>query len=268
MRLLGMKSILLGSIVVFVMCQGKVSEHTNARTANTNDKFFDSGSSVLADRYLCPDSFFRKSYDTSSFQHYLSHLTLKPLGTLVKYYDGSNKPSEAYSSVVDMAISPVDLQQCADAVMRLRGEYLFKTKRYNEISFRFLGDGRMHAYLDYAGTDRSYKKFRKYMDYVFSYANTASLNKQMHSVRFSDMRIGDVLIKTGNPYGHAVIVVDMCYNSKGEKMYLLAQSYMPAQETQILRNPNGNGSSWYGEPNGSEIKTPEWTFDTTHLKRW
>ena len=51
------------------------------------------------------------------------------------------------------------------------------------------------------------------------------------------MQIGDVLIQGGSP-GHAVIVVDMAENpATGEKLYLLAQSYMPAQDIQSAGEP-------------------------------
>jgi hypothetical protein len=81
------------------------------------------------------------------------------------------------------------------------------------------------------------------------------------------MQIGDVFIQGGSP-GHAVIIVDMAKNSKGEKIFILAQSYMPAQETQILKNPNDtNSSPWYTLPT-STLETPEWDFNATDLKTW
>ncbi len=82
------------------------------------------------------------------------------------------------------------------------------------------------------------------------------------------MEIGHVFIQKGNPYGHAVIVVDMAQNSKGKKIYLLAQSYMPAQETQILANPNDSDlSPWYNL-DYETIITPEWIFYPTDLKHF
>jgi hypothetical protein len=125
----------------------------------------------------------------------------------------------------------------------------------------------MHGFKAYAKGDYSYKKFRNYMDYVFAYANTASLKKQLKPVPFYNMQAGDVLIQSGNPYGHAVIVTDVCINKKGEKCFMLAQSYMPAQETQILVVP-GSTQPWYPKPQSKNIHTPEWTFDTTDLRRW
>lgn len=263
-----MKILILGSAVLLLYCrQIPLNVHAVNDLESKGKLAYDSNENILSERYNCPDSFYRKGYDSSTFAWYLSHLKLKPMLERVRYYNGSYKPAEAYSSVVDMEISPVDLQQCADAVMRLRGEYLYNSRQYDKIAFKFLGDDKWHHYLDYVGSDRSYKKFRKYMDYVFSYANTGSLHKQLKPKRFSDMQIGDVFVQKGQPYGHAVIVVDVCYNARGEKKFLLAQSYMPAQETQILRNP-GSSDSWYAKPEGKKLYTPEWTFDTTDLRTW
>ena len=84
------------------------------------------------------------------------------------------------------------------------------------------------------------------------------------------MQIGDVFIKGGSP-GHAVIVVDMAINPKtNKKIFMVAQSYMPAQDIHILINTNKPAiSPWYDlEETASEIETPEWTFDNNQLKRF
>ncbi len=264
-----MPRIVLISLIVIVCCNNTEKHHSATKVNSLSQvSLMDSNKMVVSERYLCPDSFFRTHYDTNSFEYYLSHLQLKPIDAMVKMYDGTIKyNNNVYSSVVDMEISAVDLQQCADAVMRLRGEYLFTTKQYSKIKFRLLKNGEMLSYLNYTGSDRSYKKFRKYMDYVFSYANTSSLHDQLHAVAFSNIQIGDVFIQKGKPYGHAVIVVDVCKNNKGEKQFILAQSYMPAQETQILQCPYTN-SSWYTMTKSPILQTPEWQFDTTDLRRW
>jgi hypothetical protein len=255
-------------LVISLFCCNGISTENTLELIKPMTSLIDTSGKFIITRFNCPDSFTRRSYDSSSFAFYLSHLKLKPSEAKVHLYDGTLKQNEAaYSAVVDMPISPKDLQQCADAVMRLRGEYLFNRKSYQEIAFRFLGDGKLHSYLDYAGSDRSYAKFIKYMDHVFMYANTGSLFAQLKPAPFYTIQPGDVLIQKGQPYGHAVIVVDMCYGPNGEKKFLLAQSYMPAQETQILRQP-GNESCWYSSKISGEIRTPEWTFDTTDLRRW
>ncbi len=224
---------------------------------------------TITTRFLPPAGYTRTEEAEGSYGTYLRTLPLKPFGTLVKYYDGSFKANHnIYAAVVDMDISPRDLQQCADAVMRLRGEYLFSQKKYNEINFNFVSDGKPRYYKDYAKEDYSYAKFLKYMDYIFAYANTTSLYNELKAVKFDSMQIGDVLIQKGRPYGHAVIVVDMAENAEGKKVYMLAQSYMPAQETQVLLNPmDKNLSPWYELKEGT-IKTPEWTFKTKDLRRF
>lgn len=220
-------------------------------------------------RYSCPQGYTRTEEDSLSFAFYLRLLPLKPDSVLVKYYNGETKAkSNVYDAVIDMPISPKDLQQCADAVMRLRGEYLFSVKKYSAIQFRFLGDGQYHSFVTYANGQYTYPKFRAYMDYVFNYANTASLKKQLKEKAYSEIAIGDVLIQSGQPYGHAVIVIDLCTNSEGQKKYMLAQSYMPAQETQLLLNPE-NGTVWFTLDKQNEtIVTPEWVFTSKDLRTW
>ncbi len=53
-----------------------------------------------------------------------------------------------------------------------------------------------------------------------------------------------------------------------EKIFLLAQSYMPAQEIQILESTE-NVNPWYRLPGGGgELVTPEWIFPPGSLKRF
>lgn len=255
-------------MIALLCCNSTDSKQAILNSGIVNKPLIDTAALALCDRFNCPDSFQRQPSDTNSFAYYLSHLPLKPAYARVHNFDGTLKVNEAaYMAVVDMPISDKDLQQCADAVMRLRAEYLFQQKQYAKIGFRFLGDGKLHRYLDYAGNDRSYKTFRKYMEHVFVYANTASLYAQLQKASYHSLKTGDVLIQKGQPYGHAVIVVDVCENASGMKKFLLAQSYMPAQETQILRCP-GQSSCWYNLDSAPRIVTPEWTFDTSDLRRW
>ena len=79
---------------------------------------------------------------------------------------------------------------------------------------------------------------------------------------------GDVLIRGGFP-GHAVIVMDVAKNKAGNKIYMLAQSYMPAQDIHVLNNPSDKAlSPWYEVNDENEIITPEYVFKRDELKRW
>ena len=235
-----------------------------------NEKLVVKTENTIISRFKVPDGYTRKVNTENSFGYYLQHLPLKDFSTEVKYYDGRiKKNNNVYVSVVDLAIGTKNLHECADAVMRLKAEWLFKHKRFSEIHFNFLSDGKPRYYNDYVKGDNSYKKFWSYLENVFAFANTASLHDEMKKVDdINDLLPGDVLIEKKNPYGHVVIVVDMAENEKGEKIVLLAQSYMPAQEIQILVNPNDSElSPWYHLKEG-DIVTPEWYFTSENHRRF
>jgi len=223
--------------------------------------------------------------DINGFGNYLRSLSLKPEGSLVKYYNGSEKSKDnVYEYVIDLEIGNKDLHQCADAIMRLRAEYFWEKKDYENIHFNFTNgfrvdykewmkgnrivvDGNKTSWAKKAEASSSYKDFWDYMEVIFMYAGTASLEKEMKAISVQEAEIGDVLIKGGFP-GHAVIIVDEAINKKGQKVFLLAQSYMPAQELQVLSNPfNKHLSPWYKLEEGI-IKTSEWTFSSDQLKRF
>lgn len=223
---------------------------------------------TIGTRFPPPAGYQRRQVDSLSYAFFLRNFKLKKHNTKVQYFNGSFKErSNVYCAVLDIDCGTKDLQQCADAVMRLRGEYLYQQKRYDEIHFNFLKDKKPHYFLEYSNRKTDYPTFRKYMDYVFSYANTGSLADEMHPKRMQDLQAGDVLIQKKTPYGHAVTVMDVAYGEKGEIAYLLSQSYMPAQDIQVLLNPSEpDFSPWYKVDGKFDIKTPEWNFTTSDLK--
>lgn len=241
---------------------------------------------IIKERIIPPKGFVRNEVKEDSFEQYLRSLPLQPHGTKVHYFDGREKKKDVHAAVIDMEIGHRDLQQCADAVIRLRAEYLYQQESYDKIRFNFVSgfladystwmqgnrievNGSQVTWVKKTGYNKDYPSFRKYLDMVFAYAGTASLAKELNSVAAEEMIIGDVFIVGGNP-GHCVIVIDMVENkSTGEKLFLLAQSYMPAQDIHILKNPlNQNLSPWYDLDFGQILITPEWQFDRKDLKRF
>ena len=229
---------------ILVSCGSPAKRELNSAGQDPDgEEIINISGQTIADRFNPPPGFVRSELAQSTFGFYLRHLQLKPHESIVRYYDGSPKINrDVYISVIDMDTGDRDLQQCADAVMRLRAEYLYENQSYQDIHFNFISDGQPRYYEEYAGGDHSYTKFRKYMDYIFSYANTRSLSQELTPVGdYGTMQVGDVFIQTGNPFGHAVIVVDMAYDPRTkEKLFMLAQSYMPAQDIQILINRNNS----------------------------
>ncbi len=240
----------------------------------------------IASRIPPPEGFQRTETPAGAFAHWLRHLPLKQEGTPVCLYDGRMKPNQqAHYAVIDIDTGTGDLQQCADAVIRLRAEYLYSQRNIPAIHFNFTsGDeasfsrwisghrpvvnGNRVTWGPQAERDGSYASFRAYLKTVFTYAGTYSLNEELKPRhRDNQMEIGDVFIQGGFP-GHAVIVVDMARNPRtGEKAFLLAQSYMPAQDMHILKNPcDSRLSPWYRIPLEHTVQTPEWIFRKTDLR--
>lgn len=210
-----------------------------------------------------PEGYTRIPAEKNSFAEWLRHIELKKDKTVYLYNKTRKKNQTAQFAVLNISVDNKDLQQCADAVMRLRAEYLYAQKRYNEICFT---DNNKKNYTLGSQTDR--KHFDEYLNKVFTMCGTLSLEKQLKQLHtIYELKPGDVLIQGGCP-GHAMIVADMAVNKDGKKIFLLAQSYMPAQDIHIVINPaNKNLSPWY-ELDNSAISTPEWDFGKQHFKTW
>ncbi|HHW47513.1 MAG TPA: DUF4846 domain-containing protein [Clostridiaceae bacterium] len=255
-------------------------------TAEAATDLINEKGNTVEERIEVPKGFKRVNVIAGSFAEYLRTLPLKPHGSKVKYYDGNEKPSEVYEAVIDIDVGDRDLQQCADAVMRLWAEYLYSRGFFDKIHFNFTNgfnaeytkwrqghrikvEGNKVYWVKEAEASNDYDSFRKYLNMVFAYAGTLSLSKEMKKVPLENMAIGDVFIEGGSP-GHCVIVIDMAENVEtGEKLFILAQSYMPAQDIHILKNPaNGDGNPWYTVNFGEVLKTPEWEFTRDQLMRF
>ncbi len=213
---------------------------------------------------ILPAGFRRQNASQGSFTIFLRNVKLKKDNTVYLYNGQPKRNQFAQYAVLDISIGNADLQQCADAVMRLRAEYLFEQKDYEKIVFY---DHNKKAYPFAAPFTPTH--LSSYLKRVFGMCGSASLAKQLKPVTFfKNIQPGDVIIRGGFP-GHAVIVMDVASNTKGEKIFLLAQSYMPAQDIHVLVNPtNPELSPWYEVNDDLFIQTPEYTFTKNELKSW
>jgi hypothetical protein len=243
---------------------------------------------TIALRFAPPPGFQRVPAPPGSFAAFLRELPLRPEGTPVHLYDGRLKGNQqAHAAVIDIDVGKRDLQQCADAVMRLRAEYLRAAGREDAICFRFTGGpdapwtawraGRRPRVKGDEVTwsapggrprDGSYTAFRRYLEVVMGYAGTASLAKELAPVPDARrVQAGDVYIKGGFP-GHAVLVVDVAEAPDGRRVFLALQSYMPAQDPHVLQAPGSPHAPWYAPPADGGLVTPEWTFAAGALRRF
>lgn len=211
-----------------------------------------------------PEGFTRIPVSPLSFGNWLRNFPLKKSTTVYLYNGLPKRNQQAQYVVLDISTGTKDLQQCADAIMRLRAEYLYQQHRYQEIVFK---DNNGKPYVCPANAQQ--EQFNRYLEQVFSYCGTLSLEKQLKPVpTVNTILPGDVFIKGGSP-GHAAIVMDVVKNSKGEIRVMLANGYMPAQDIHVVRDPdNDSNSPWINIKDGQWVRLPEWTFQSSQLKTW
>lgn len=241
---------------------------------------------TVESRIATPEGYTRiDTTDDESFTSFIRNYPVKEDGSPVLLYDGSQKRNQsAHIAVLELPIENEDLQQCADSIMRMYAEYYYATGQYDKIRFHFVNgflaeyskwregyrisfSGNDTVWVQSASFDDSYTCFQKFMRIVFSYAGTLSMENESKQISLEEAQVGDIFLKGGSP-GHVVMILDICENEEGERAFLLAQGYMPAQEFHILKNPLHEENPWYYE---SEIiyplRTPEYTFPEGSLKR-
>lgn len=220
-----------------------------------------------------------------SWENYIKNFPRRQ-STVVKDYKGNIVKTHSLG-VLDTRINSV--QQCADAAIRLRAEYFYSKKEYNKISFNLtngievsfdkwakgyrLSDSWnkiIHFYQRNGrkGYDRA--NFESYLKAVMLYAGSASLYRDLKSSNKLP-NIGDLLIIPGYP-SHVVIIIDK-KTIKGVNYYLFANSWIPAQDIEII---NGKNSKYKNIGIYTPIKTNSdiiyingYKFNIkTHLKTW
>lgn len=208
-----------------------------------------------------PAGYERVPLAATSFGSFLRKQPLKKEKT-VYLYNGQPKHNQtAQYAVLNISVGKRDLQQCADAVMRLRAEYL----KLQQQPICFADNaGKKYCWEQYKS-----RGWQSYLETVFGMCGTLSLEKELKPKSWDQLMVGDVLIKGGSP-GHAVLIMDVArHRQTGELIYLLAQSYMPAQDIHVLQNKNEKLlSTWYRADKSTFIYTPEWTFYANQLRSW
>lgn len=218
-----------------------------------------------------PPGYHRIEAAPGSFAAWLRAIPLKKDRT-VYLFDGTPKHYQGGRfAVLDISVGHTDLQQCADAVMRLRAEYCYSRHAFAGIDFYTEQGVRLNfpEWAHHRPDSTSRPSFNAYLTRVFTYCSTRTLEKQLVPKNIGLIFPGDVLIKGGAP-GHAMAVVDVAEDTHGHRICLLAQSYMPAQDIHIVKDLNDTHlSPWFAaDPTQQRIETPEWTFTTNQLRGW
>ena len=144
---------------------------------------------------------------------------------------------------------------------------MFSWEQYSN-GYRAIVTGNDVAFAKTKSEDDSYQNFRKYLDAVYNYAGTISLNKETTSIsNDDDIKAGDILVTPGSP-GHALIIVGKAINANNESIYLLAEGYTPAQSIHIITNRGTDINPWYKlSTKNAETPTARYTFTPTNIRR-
>ena len=248
--------------------------------------FIDSEGSCLESRLLVPQDYTRVPSSSDEITGFIRNFPLKEDGSKVLKYNGSPITNQDnHVAVFDLSVGERDLQQCADSAMRIYAEYYWSLGEHDKIAFhltngfymnyskwkegyRIVVDGNDVRWNKSASFDDSYESFLKYMEMVFAYAGTLSLAAESTPILLDDLLPGDLLLEGGSP-GHCVMIVDMASDENGNKCFLLAQGYIPAQDFHVLTNPLHPEDPWYYENEMDyPIRTPSWTFNEGSLRQW
>lgn len=254
-------------------------------TAEQKQDYINESGTCLKERITVPVGFTRIQYKKNSFGAFLENYPLCEDGQPVLLYNGNEKTNQnAHVAVFDMDVTEGDLQQCADSVIRMYAEYFYEQKQYDKMKFHFVNgfscdfdkwskgmrvkiNGNETSWYQGANADDSKETLEKYLRTVFSYASTLSMEQESKPIKTSEIQVGDLFIRGGSP-GHVVMVVDVCKNEKGEKAFLLAQGYMPAQQFHVLKNPKHEDNPWYYETELTyPFSTAEYSFEEGSLMR-
>ena len=234
-----------------------------------------------------PQGFNYVDDNDSVYSNWLLGLNLKENKTVYLYNGKPKSNQDVQYAVLNIDIGKKDLIQCADAAMKLRADYLFEKHLYDQIKFlatsgdeisfeswlkgvRWKAQGtKLVSYNIFKEVSNIQQEYNLFMELVFSYCGTYSLSKQLKPINDnSSIQPGDVFVYGGFP-GHAVTVMAVAKNKKDEKIFLLSQGYMPAQDIHILKNyANTELSPWYAISDIYPLYTPQWQFEIGSLKRW
>ncbi|MBA2663181.1 MAG: DUF4846 domain-containing protein [Bradymonadaceae bacterium] len=232
---------------------------------------------TLEARFEVPEGFQRVEVKAGSFGAFLRQLPIRRDRTHVLSYKGARLSSPS-AAVVLIDVGDRDLQQCADALIRLHAEFLWATGKKEQIAYHFTSGDRS-AWSDWQRGERfrvkgarvervrvgaganGHKAFRAYLDHVFMYAGTRSLGRDTVVVKLEDIQPGDLFNVAGSP-GHAVMVLDVAVGPAGERVALIGQSYMPAQDFHVVKSSGERvvKGVWFLLPTAEHptIKTPSW----------
>jgi len=275
-----------GAIFIFNSKKGKVAKNI-ALSYVIPVSYVNKDGATVMERIKIPDGYKRTLYNEGTFQQYIQKYPLKPFGAKVINYDGNEYAYQSgHVGVFELPVPDNGLQQCADALIRLRSEYFWETNQKDKIGFNFTSghycswkkyaqgyrpnvNGSRVSFSKVAAANASEANFYKYLNLIFMYSGTQSLNDELTTINsINNVEVGDMLIYPGSP-GHVIMVADKAVNDTGNILLIFAQGNTPAQSVHLIKNPNDTTlSPWYEIELGDYLEIPTYYFNEVKFVRF
>lgn len=213
-----------------------------------------------------PAGYTRVRYDTLSYAGWLQSLPLRLGEPGVRLHDGTRAVREFYRirGVLNLPLLfKQDLEQCADWAMRLWAEYHLQTGRTSSLYLLNYGGNAVRL-------SESGRQYRAFLKWAFANANAHSLKAGCLAVAADSLRPGDMFVQNeGGGVGHVSVVMDKCVDSRGQALYQIGYSFMPAQEFHLETAADAYGvGGWFTASGFEHYLADNLALGAPLLRRW
>lgn len=249
---------------------GVVSLSWSASLANYGGLILDtSRTETISQRFPVPDGFTRAPVKPGTFAEWLGGLTLLPDSIpATDWRDHQVFTPEEVGGVLNWRLLGAE-EQCADIALRLLAEHAweqpsgqtpwFRSLSGHEIRWdkwlagRYATNEAQTAIIHASGLPRdpSRDEFEKFLSFVMTYTNTASMSRDWPEIGEAELSIGDVIIQphcTGRGMGHLSLVVDACIDENGSRLFMFIDGYTPARMPVVRQKVTGRRESVWMTP--------------------
>jgi hypothetical protein len=223
-----------------------------------------SSESLTVQSLAVPQGCSRLVFPKGTYSHYIQNLPIKS-NLIIYSFDGRIIDSRynVYAVVALPLLFRTDLEQCADYCMRFWAEYHRSCNLMNQFYL-----------FDYSGHKKYFrsqnKNFEEFLRLCLAYSNSYSIKAGAQTLTPQELIPGDMVVQNENGrIGHVSMVVDVCKNEKGDRLYLMGFGFMPAQEFHIEKAPPQYGQEgWFFYEGYCSFLAEHYRYGAPHLRRF
>ena len=209
--------------------------------------------STILSQFNPPKGYKRISYKNHTFADWIRNILLKPLNSDVLDFRGNvfkSKDDTTVAAVIEWKIKGRRLDQCMDILVKFYSEYLWEKDEPENLSLPLPGkqslkwsDWQQGYRPKFRGThfdliksekyNSSKYNYNKYLNLVFAESHTQQFYIAYPVIERQNVQVGDFIVKKGVK-GHAIMIVDLAKDNRGNLIALIGQGDTPACEFYLL----------------------------------